>query len=115
MREFNRDYVKKWRQKNPEKQHIIDSRAKQNLKLKVLEYLGGAKCARCGCTVFAVLEINHLNLGGHKDQKTHGYWQLLRSILREQRKNEFNVLCHVCNAAHYIENKFGLKYEISLS
>lgn len=112
LRNYCREYMKDWRKKNPKKVKEIDARAKRKLRMRVLEYLGGAKCKRCGCTDVRILEINHINFGGNKEQKEKGYWNFLRNILRDKRKDEFEVLCRVCNAVHYCEEKFGLKYEV---
>lgn len=114
-RKYMKDYMKKWRLKNPTKTKEIDERAKKKLKLKVLNYLGGAKCKRCGCQELGILEINHVNLGGHKELEEKGYWNLLRDILKNKRKTEFEVLCRICNSAHYCEQKFNLKFDIKVT
>jgi hypothetical protein len=109
---YHREYNREWRKRNPQKQKDIDFRARQNLRMKVFNYLGGAKCVRCGCMDTRILEINHKNLGGHKEQEVMGHANFLRSILRDKRKDEFEVVCQVCNSAHYCEQKFGAKYKI---
>lgn len=111
MRKYMNQYVKdnigimrpRWRKQYEE------------LKRKVFEYLGGAKCVRCGCNAYELLELNHKNLGGRKEWREtgmRGMNQLRRDILKRKRKDEFEVLCKPCNSIHYAESKFGVKYEI---
>lgn len=102
----------KYRKAHPEKARKWEQQRSRNLRLKVFEYLGGAECVRCKCKVLEVLEINHKNLGGRKEYAAFSWRQIYRSIIKNKRKDEFEVLCKVCNAAHYVEKKFNLEYDI---
>jgi hypothetical protein len=112
--EHRREREKEYWRKHPIKKSEKNMTARKNLKLRVYDYLGGAICVRCGCTDSRILEINHIYGGGAKEIKRLGSGsQIQRSILKDKRKDEFEVLCRVCNAAHYCELRFGLKHEIT--
>ncbi len=56
----------------------------------------GDKCAECGITDMRVLQINHLNGGGGKDQRYYGSGSLglHRAIVSGRRNtNDLNILC----------------------
>jgi len=113
---YNKDEL---RYRDPEKRREYQRRwhenARKRLKDELFEYLGGKKCIRCGSTFPEVLEVNHKNMGGSKEKRerfTNPY-RLYNDILKNKRKNEFNVLCKLCNIAHYLEKRYGLKYKIT--
>lgn len=107
------EYARKWRKNHPIEEAERCMRKRKKLKTRVYDYLGGAVCIRCGCSDSRILEINHIHGGGSKELKLlGGGTQLQRNILKDKRKDEFEVLCRVCNAAHYCELKFGIKHEI---
>ena len=82
----------------------------RRLREKAIELLGGKKCANCGCDDFSLLEINHLKGGGHAEQKIKSHRQLCRDIIKARvNLSEYNVLCRVCNALHYVEDILGIK------
>jgi ribosomal protein L20A (L18A) len=112
---YIRKYMKQWRKNNHKYNKELDIKSKHKLKDNVFEYLGGYKCVKCGCTNKNILEINHINLGGQKEYKIIGYWQLLRNIIKNKRKKEFDILCRVCNASHYCEKMYGIRHDIKLS
>jgi hypothetical protein len=78
------------------------------VRLKVLEILGGAKCVYCGCDVYEALEINHKNGGGCAEAKTRTTYIVNDILLGKRNKEDFEVVCRVCNAWHYISKRIGL-------
>lgn len=74
------------------------------------------KCSNCGCPEIRILEINHKNGGGGKEntrrEKSAAYARLGRfydDITTGRRQtDDLNLLCRVCNAVHYAELK-GIK------
>ena len=88
---------------------------KHHKKMKILLYelLGGCVCVECGCTILEALEINHINGGGAKEEKQKGgtttHAQRYRELVKEPNliKN-FNVLCRLCNAHHYLRDLKGV-------
>lgn len=75
-----------------------------------MERLGGKKCCNCGCDDFSILEINHINGGGRKELKGKQNRQLYRDIVNDKvNLDEYNVLCRICNALHYVAQILGIK------
>ena len=115
-REHMRAYMTAYRQRliaegrmDREKQHEYDKKAHRRLRAKVFEVLGGEQCSNCGCNVFEILEINHINGGGRRELKTKQTRQLYRDIIHERVKQDnYNVLCRVRNALHYVETVLGI-------
>lgn len=82
----------------------------QRVRESAMDRLGGRRCVHCGCDVFALLEINHINGGGRMAAKIRQNRQLYRDIVKGQvALNEYNVLCRVCNALHYVQDILGMK------
>ena len=76
---------------------------------KAIDLLGGRRCAECGCDEFALLEINHIHGGGRAAAKTRQNRQLYRAIVKgEVELSDYNVLCRICNALHYVQNILGV-------
>jgi hypothetical protein len=77
---------------------------------RAMEQLGGKRCANCGCDEFPLLEINHINGGGRLAAKSRSNRQLYRDIVSGRvALNDYNVLCRICNALHYVQNILGVK------
>lgn len=77
--------------------------------------LGGAKCVSCGCNVFELLSVNHINGDGKEDRK-NGFFPNKIVILIAKRKidiNKFNVLCRACNWIDFFQRKYGVNYKIT--
>lgn len=97
------DYVveeerRKWREQH---RRVRDS---------AMDVLGGKRCANCGCDEVSLLEINHINGGGRTIAKTRQNRQLYRDIAKGRVElSNYNVLCRVCNALHYIQSILGVK------
>lgn len=103
--------MQKWRIDHPERRRQLNREHYQRLRLKVFNKLGGAKCVYCGCDDIRILEVNHINGGGGKEQKklraSHNGKQLYEMIASGERAtDDLNVTCRVCNMWHYV----GLKY-----
>ena len=68
------------------------------------------ECVRCGCNDLRLLEVNHKNGDGRKNDydiygNGHGLYQ---DIVKDRRKVEdLELLCRPCNAIHYLELKYG--------
>lgn len=91
---------------------------KQRLREKVIEKLGGPICVNCGCNRKEILEINHIKCNGRQELKRyHNHHAFFRDIINEKVNiRDYNILCRVCNAKHYIEEKIGIKgYEIKFT
>ena len=77
---------------------------------KAMNVQGGKLCANCGCDEVGLLEINHINGGGRAASKTRQNRQLYRDIVKGAVSlSDYNVLCRVCNALHYIQDILGVK------
>jgi len=114
----NREYHLKQRQE------YYDS-----MKLQFFNMLGGAKCIYCGCDRFEILEVNHVDgvrnwllANGVSDALNITRKSILRSygralmldVLKGRRSAEgLEVTCRVCNAAHYVLNEYGVKFNIN--
>jgi len=115
-REYMRAYMVTYRQRllaegrlDREKQHQYDKKAHRRLRAKVFDVLGGAHCSNCGCDVFEILEVNHINGGGRLELKTKQTRSLYRDIIYGRvRQDNYNVLCRVCNTLHYVETIIGI-------
>ena len=82
----------------------------RDLRLDVIAHLGG-KCACCGETTLEFLAVDHINTDGaaHRRSLTrsgysgrsHLVWADIRR--RGYPRDEFQVLCHNCNAAKNLD------------
>lgn len=112
-----RDYMIEWRKRRKESESydIEEERRKwreqhKRVRERAIEKLGGKQCANCGCDEFSLLEINHINGGGRKEMKLKQNRQLYREIVNDKvNLNDYNVLCRVCNALHYVQEILGIK------
>ncbi len=115
-REHMREYMIAWRKRrkedpsyNPDEERKKWREQHQRVRELAMEKLGGKKCADCGCNEFAILEINHILGGGRKELKNGQNRQLYRAIVNDKVDlNEYNVLCRVCNALHYVRDILGI-------
>jgi hypothetical protein len=108
-----REYGRRYRQKHPEQsgKYIRDIRLKA---LKIVSK-GTLKCFRCSCDDIRILEINHTNGGGVKEFKEKGNYKFYRDITKGIRKtDDLNLLCKVCNQAHFVKLKYGIEYNVNL-
>ncbi len=128
--EYNREYGRKWRAKNPEYNHqwreknrdernrwAREYRKKPNRKIKVNEYVRtknknfrlkvlsclGNKCKRCGFSDRRALQIDHLNGGGVKEKKLLGEYRMYKQVMNDT-SNKYQLLCANCNWIKRYEN-----------
>ncbi len=101
----------KWIKNNPKKIKISRDNHRKKLRIGVLKKITNYKkivCIACGCNDIRLLEINHKNGGGTKENKRIGSMRLYYDILYEKRTvKDLEILCRVCNSLHYLELKFG--------
>ena len=105
-----REYMIAWRKRrkesidyNPEEERRKWREQHKRVREKAMERIGGKRCFNCGCNDFSILEINNINGGGRKELKTKQNRQLYRDIMNDKvNLNEYNVLCRICNALHYV-------------
>ena len=111
-----REYMIGWRKRrkesedyNPEEERRKWREQHKRTREKAMERLGGKKCCNCGCNEFSILEINHINGGGRKASKEKQNRQLYRDIVNDKADlSEYNVMCRVCNALHYVRDILGV-------
>jgi hypothetical protein len=116
-REYMRDYMLVYRERrkqssdyNPEEERRKWREQHQQVRERAIERLGGKLCANCGCDEFNLLEINHINGGGRVAAKVRQSRQLYRDIVSNRVElSDYNVLCRVCNALHYVQDILGVK------
>ena len=116
-RDHMREYMVVWRERrkqspdyDPEEERRKWREQHQRVREKAMERLGGKTCSNCGCDNFSVLEINHIHGGGRQALKTTQNRQLYRAIMNDKVDlNEYNVLCRVCNALHYVQDVLGVR------
>lgn len=112
-----REYMKKYmaekrRNKKTGYTKTEEKDYRYNLRKKVFETLGGAKCTNCGCDIMEILEINHIHGGGRIEYRKYkgNQKQFHRDIISGKLdKSKYNVLCKVCNTLHYIKDLKGIK------
>ncbi len=113
QRERMREYRKIHPEYNPNKRDY-----KKRLRERVIEILGGPICVNCGCNKKEILEINHIKGNGRQELKKYqNYHAFFRAIINQKvNKSDYDILCCVCNAKHYVENKLGIKgYKIEFT
>ena len=115
-RDHMREYMIAWRERrkqspdyDPDEERRKWREQHQRVRERAMERLGGKTCSNCGCDNFSVLEINHIHGGGRQALKTTQNRQLYRAIMNDKVDlNEYNVLCRVCNALHYVQDVLGV-------
>lgn len=106
--EKRREYIKTNHEKIKPKRLIRAKRYQDKRKLQLFDLLGGPICVECGCNIIKALEVNHINGGGCQETKG-GLYRDYSSRYNELIKNpkrikEFNILCRICNAHHYLRD-----------
>lgn len=101
---------------NPENRAKITKRTNEYLKKrraelrsKLFEILGGAKCVKCGYSDSRALQFDHVNGGGRQETKGDYNGNLYGYLLKyvnnpELAKSTFQVLCSNCNWIKRHEN-----------
>jgi hypothetical protein len=77
------------------------------LKVKVINAYGGPLCVGCGESDIRILQIDHINGGGHKHSKEIGGRGKMYKWLKDNGYPEgFRVLCPSCNVRAYLKIPF---------
>lgn len=97
--------TRRYRQRHPDRVVTLSKINRLNRRIKAFEKLGGAICRRCGCTTVEFLEFNHINGGGCKEIKELGNRMAVMVMSGQRGKNDYEVLCRVCNALDHLERK----------
>ena len=98
--------------------HYLDKALKRRKleRLKALQIISGQEkpvCRRCGCSLFPVLEINHVNRDGSMEPYRGS--ALCTQIVHGHRDvSDLEVVCIVCNVIHWVEREYNLRYEVKL-
>ena len=116
-REYMREYMLAYRERrkqsidyNPEEERRKWREQHKLVRERAMERLGGKQCVNCGCDEISILEINHINGGGRRALKIKQNRQLYRDIMNDKVDlNEYNILCRVCNALHYVQEILEVK------
>lgn len=102
--EKHRQAQHNWYLKNKEAIIAKQRKRRRQIRLRVLEMLGG-KCAYCGCDVIKALEINHKDGGGNQEMRDRKNWrrQYYLDILSGRRTtDDLELTCKICNAWHHL-------------
>ena len=98
---YNCNWLKRYKENNS-----IRSRYSKKVKLDILSHYSGKnkniECALCGNDRLEVLTIDHINGGGHREQKKSGFLgtEYYRYLAREGYPTGFRVLCMNCNVSN---------------
>lgn len=103
--------------KDVEKSREYARKKGRELHLRALRKVAGSEIpiCRCGCDDPRVLEINHKNGDGWRERRKKGFKSqtfCLQIISGERTTDDLEVVCKVCNIAHYCLTKFGLTWKI---
>jgi hypothetical protein len=88
---------------------------RRNVRIRAMKIIGKGvvKCSRCGCDNVDLVEINHKKGGGKKELGRKNSVLFYFDIIYRRRKiNDLNLLCKVCNWAHYVKLRYGERYKI---
>ena len=92
----------KWVANHPLRNKLLGLKTRIKLRKRLIQKLGG-KCSRCGIEDWRVLQINHINGGGHKERISKGSKKTYKEILNGERDGEFSLLCANCNILYEYE------------
>jgi hypothetical protein len=102
--------------KHPEKlrQYRLATNKERTRKLKIAALTLVAKgkpiaCEECGCDELVLLQINHIKGGGGREFRNLKSKNVAREVVMKRRDiSDLNILCVLCNWAHYIKLKYGV-------
>lgn len=105
--EKNREYVHRWRDKNPDWWFL--------LRVKVLTHYGNGKCAcvKCGESRMACLSIDHILGGGNRHRKVYKNTQSLYRLLLSEKPKGYQTLCMNCQWVKRREEGEDIKWRQS--
>lgn len=89
-----RDRVRRSNQKYRSRRREYERNLNLRVRLQALIFLGG-KCVRCGLNDMRVLQIDHINGGGTKENKRIHARGISMKVMEEPEK--YQVLCSNCN------------------
>jgi len=78
----------------------------RNLRITLMEYLGGVKCIECNCNDYGKLQFHHINGDGEEDRKR--FDSRARKMVSyyikhiDEAKLKLQVLCSDCNTKNYL-------------
>jgi len=97
VRENNRKFL----HKNPEIIHQRQKENRDNLRRNAFDILGN-KCVRCGFSDIRALQIDHVNGGGVKENRTIGTTGICKNVIAGSK--DYQLLCANCNWIKKTEN-----------
>lgn len=103
-----------WYRSNPKKYKQSYKRNNEMAKIETLWKIAHARdylslvCENCGCTDIRLLTVNHLIPTLKRDYNTYGrnLWVRVRQSDDKTIKENYNILCFMCNWLHYYEWKW---------
>jgi hypothetical protein len=108
----NAEYNKIHHKERHEYGEHVTKRKYKELRKRALDTLGGRVCSNCGCDVYELLEINHINGKGSQEVKERfngNRQKMYREIVDgSEDTTNYNVLCKLCNWHHHIETNLGI-------
>jgi len=102
IKEYQESYYKENREKIKEQKEKNKYKVKEyrkNIKIQVLNVLGGCKCSLCDVTNVDFLSIDHIDKTGHLDRKDglysiSLYSAILNKIYPQEKLSNLRVLCY---------------------
>ena len=73
----------------------------------IFEKLGGPICVRCGQTIMATLQVDHIHGGGYRERKKLNNTRIHKLILTmttDEARQKYQILCANCNLIKKSEN-----------
>lgn len=105
---YMRDYYRKRRESGNLMPSMMPGYV-DSIRRASIDKIGGPRCCECGCDEYSILEINHIVGGGRDERRKISLTQIYRKIIRHPDPlTEYNVLCRVCNALHYVRDIKGI-------
>jgi hypothetical protein len=93
-KELLRERVRRSRSKRTVKQREYERNLNQRNRIQALMFLGG-KCNHCGINDIRVLQVDHVNGNGTKEnKKIHARGVVMRVM---ESPNDYQILCANCN------------------
>ena len=117
-------YAIQWWQKNisKRKEYYIKNRKRNNatrrkraltIRRIVFEHYGGSppKCKNCKCSIFEVLDIDHISNNGRQMRKIKNLkgYQFYRWLLKNNFPKGYQILCKNCNWLKWLKFQKTLK------
>lgn len=113
QRAKRREYFRRWLEKNREADRENRRQKHYNLRIAILDLIGGRRCSSCGFSDWRALHVDHVNGGGSRERKlTRGRIEVnTAAFLRSAKNNpdkarlKYQVLCANCNFIKRYEQK----------